>query len=261
MIYNKLLEKYKSLLNKINKVLSNYKNLEIKYLKICDQDPPLINNIPELLNNEEFLIKAIQKNPAIFKYIPKSKQTAKLNCEALKLHGHLLQYIENQNDELCKIAIKKHPSSLSLVYNITEELVDYAIENGISLSKVPEKFRNYERCKKAVEYYGGNISNVPSFLIDFYLAKEAIKETGIYYTSIPFHLRTLEIKQIALINSQFSMLRYMEEDFQIQLWALNENPKSLEYIDKDLNQNNDVEKTKQFLKSLILKKESILKLL
>ena len=70
---------------------------------------------------------------------------------AINKNPFALKYIENQTDELCKIAIDKNPFALECIKNQTFEICNYAYEKNpltiqiITVSKIKKQIYNNKR--------------------------------------------------------------------------------------------------------------------
>ena len=78
----------------------------------------------------DFFIKMIKHNINLFPSLNQHEITPNLEKIAVINDCDMLDYVENQTDEIIKIAIINNPYSLEYVNNITEEICEFAIEQS-----------------------------------------------------------------------------------------------------------------------------------
>lgn len=86
-------------------------------------------------NDEQFCLKALQKNPEVFKFI---KTPSEIVCfQAVIQDGDLLKYIDNPSEIVSLEAVKRSPYSLQYVENQNENICFEAVKrNGYALQYV-----------------------------------------------------------------------------------------------------------------------------
>jgi len=100
--------KFVAFIKVTNDVYENYSSFITSSIEVVK-----IETIQEFLNKQsfQFLCRFINIYPKISKYI-KNNLTLLIHC-----HPEILQYIENQTPELCKLSVWKYPEMLKFVKN------------------------------------------------------------------------------------------------------------------------------------------------
>ena len=107
----------------------------------------------------------------ILKYIPESKMSYELIKNILYCDGEQLQYVPEKyfSLDVFKIALRSNGMALKHIPDeyITKELCELALRKGGSFRYVPDRFKDLEMCKFAVDLYANNaqkyISNLQQY--------------------------------------------------------------------------------------------------
>lgn len=112
------------------------------------------NQILEIINNSglenlyknknDMYIDIIKNNEWIVEYIDMDSLEYEVLLSLLKTSGHILKYIKNQTEELCRTALYKEPWNLKYVINQTDKLCLFAVkQNGKSIEYVKTKQKKF----------------------------------------------------------------------------------------------------------------------
>ena len=104
---------------------------------------------------DDFWINMLSKNDDVLKYIKQQyvKRPESFWTDKLVLCGLVLQFIENQTEEQCILAVKQNGMALQFVKNQSNEICVLAVQqNGMALRFV--KNQTNEICILAVQQYG-----------------------------------------------------------------------------------------------------------
>ena len=122
--------------------------------------PNIINFTEE--NRYKIIINSIKKDGLFLNLLRKEEQNEEICKLAVQQNGFALQYVKiEQTEELCKLAVQQNGLCLGYVkIEQTEELCKFALQqNGLSLGYVKNKTE--ELCKLAVQQNGIALQYVP----------------------------------------------------------------------------------------------------
>jgi hypothetical protein len=158
--------------------------------------------ILRLLDNDEKTLEickmAINKNVYNLRFVPKELKTIEFLIYAVNSDYNALSVIEDQNEEICLIAMEKDPCSIYLINDKTEKIMlrairvkglykdknipqyynavlEYIKENGNSLQYIKREFKTFELCKVAIINSPFAIKYVPKIVLEKYPELRSIK--------------------------------------------------------------------------------------
>lgn len=174
---------------KLAQILSNhqsYKDYADWYEKSSDESKAC----------ENFNLAYIKASSRIFYSIPDKYLTYKICLEAVRGDSCLLSKIPKHflTKEICELAISK-------LENKNFQPV---------LASVPEKFKTYEFCLKAIQIDPGSLEHVPINIIDYSMCKKSVLLDGEAISCVPDKFQTEELKLLA-INQTWQAIRYIKE--------------------------------------------------
>jgi hypothetical protein len=154
-----------------------------KTLRICKiavkKMPRYIENVPEPIKTEEFILRCIVKN------------------------GYIIEYIENPTEEMCMRAVITNPYAICKIKNPTEEMLLIAIQNGngviFSINNPTEKMMSlalktqglYNNSRKMPQYYNAVLAYM--------------KKYGSSLKHIKRKLKTYEVCKAAIESSPYAI--------------------------------------------------------
>lgn len=129
-------------------------NVIIKILEFTYQTGPIM--IIYDLNLNKFIFKEnpvyvkykkiLYENGFLLGYIDIDNQTEELCKIAVQNDGYSLVHVKNQTDEICKLAVKQNGFALQHVKNQTDEICNLAVyQNGHALEHVKNKTKEIRR--------------------------------------------------------------------------------------------------------------------
>ena len=104
----------------------------------------------------------IEQDPAILEIIPENKKTIEIYRIAVTCDGLALKYIsdENQTNEICKIAVQQNGTAIQYIpyYKITERICEYAVrQNSYAVYFIPRIRISYKILQIITEQTKDNI--------------------------------------------------------------------------------------------------------
>lgn len=164
--------------NVINETLKVSKVPSFIFDKLKNPSKQVIQTIIELegsyyqqyknLFNENETMKLLEKNPSILKNI--EKPTYLMNKVALSNNGLLIEYIDEQTEELCEIAIRNiYDNQYSYINNVVskikyfnDNIVDMIVSSPLAKQfyNIPESYHNLRRVLEAVNFNPHIIINI-----------------------------------------------------------------------------------------------------
>ena len=188
---------------------------------------------------ESKAIEMIKRNPIIIKNI--DNQTEEMKKLAVKANGLLLRYIKNPTEEVEKLALENNPRAIEFIENPSEEMMETAIENGWSnLNQIKNPSESI--IKKAIKQRGWAIRYVKNPNEELQVL--AVKKD---YDSIKYIKSPCEEAQKEAVKISYDALRYIEFPcIEAEVQAIRNNESAINFI-SNLNKE----------KLLILMKENI----
>jgi hypothetical protein len=162
------------------------------YIKVAIESD---GHILRLLDNDEKTLEicktAINRNVYNLEFVPEELRTTDLLIYAINRDHKALTVIENQDEELCLIAMEKEPYSIYFINDKTEKIMlkairvkglykdkkmpqyynavlEYIKENGNSLQYIRREFKTFELCKAAILNSHFAIKYVPKIILEKY---------------------------------------------------------------------------------------------
>ena len=154
-------------------VKNNGFNLKLCYLSNIDD----FNIQQDSEINKDFALKhykylkniLIQLN--VLKYIPESKMSYELIKNILSNDGEQLQYVPEKyfSLDVFKIALRSNGMALKYIPGeyITKELCELSLRKGGSFKYVPDRFKELEMCKLAIDLYASNAQKYINNLLQY----------------------------------------------------------------------------------------------
>jgi hypothetical protein len=111
--------------------------------------------------------------------------------------GYLLEYVEDQSDDVCMAAVSQDPHALRYVHNQTEAICLAAVgKHGWALYHVRDKTPKI--CMAAVRRDGMALRFVPPGRITPEMCREAVNKNGMALQYVPEDFKTPDICEIAV---------------------------------------------------------------
>jgi hypothetical protein len=132
--------------------------------------------------------EAVKNDPYALEYVPKEHQTLYIIMLAIEKNGHTIQFVENQNESLCLIAIRNNPNALRHVKNQTESICKVALELDI-LTFEYIKNKTPELCFYAVNKEPRTMACITGNDIQLYKSCVLLNPKALY------HIRDLDIRE------------------------------------------------------------------
>jgi len=169
-----------------------------------------LSNIPGPLRSASLCEFAVRHNGFNLQGVPTGLITPEL-CEiAVRQNGRALEFVpgELRTPRLCELAVSENGIALQFVPPAlcTEQLCETAItKNGDAFIYVPDALKTVALFEEAAKRTLGALKSVPlhicnSITEQVIVAKLAVEAEGYTLSSLPLHLRTLEVCEAAVRN-------------------------------------------------------------
>lgn len=154
-------------------------------------------------------------------------------------NGSKLEYVKNQTEELCKLAVQNDGYALEFVKNQTYDICKLAVlDYGRAIIHVKKEFLTFELCKLAVANNGHTLEDIKSNAISelftenelYELCKIAVQHNGLalYYVDN----QTEELCKLA-VQQEGLALRFVEnKTAEICRLAVEQNCDAVVYVDQ-----------------------------
>lgn len=147
--------------------------------------------------------------------------------ETVRQDGMKLEFIHDQTDEICKIAVTQCGYALKYVQNQTDEICKMAIQRGSS-ALCHVKNQTYEICKFAVQLNGSALQFVRIEQTDE-LCEMAVRDYGVNIRFVKN--QTDEICKLAIQESTLAFLFIKEPTDEIYKFTIHKYPDSYRSMD------------------------------
>jgi hypothetical protein len=188
----------------------------IKILEFTYQTGPIMIiydfNINKFIEKENPVYvkykKILYENGFLLGHIDINNQTEELCKIAVQNDGYSLVYVENQTDEICKLAVKQNGFALQHVKNQTDEICNLAVyQNGHALQHVKNKTKEIRR----LSY----LRRIPPTMCDLEVSKTRSKDrisktltksisaqAYVYYLDTKFSNNKIIINNKVILNNK-----------------------------------------------------------
>lgn len=192
-------------------------------------------NIKHVKNKTPRMIAyAAERDVRTLAHVPQNEYLCKF---AIERNYRAIEYIHEQTEELQLMAFEKDCSSILLMTNPPDYLIDRAIDKGVSIKCAGDK-QNDERCRRALENNPLDLGNIRDKKYEYcVMALEKANSSwavSTIYNSIPVAMRDTYINSLAVKGNPniFNVIRAPTQDLIRQL-ALTK-PRYLKFVeDKD----------------------------
>ena len=142
---------------------------------------------------------------------------------------HPLKYVENQTEEICKMAVKQNGFALEFVENQTEEICKMAVkQNGYALQYVKEKYQTEEIWKIAIEKNEFALKHVINQTEE--ICKLAVKHHRDVFKYVNDKYQTEEICKLAVTQCGLTLEFVKVQTEEICKLAVKQNGYMLQYV-------------------------------
>jgi hypothetical protein len=194
----------------------------------------IIKNKRLLSNDNELFYIGIQKNGEFIRFL--DEQTEEICKLAVKVNPDALYYVKEQfqTDEICKLAIEQSYCTLNFVNNQTEEICKFAItKSAFAIKYVKEQFYTEEICKLAVSKNGLVIEFIKDEFKTDEICKLAVKQNGLSMKFIKDEFKTDEICKLAVKQNGYSLKYVINQTEEICNLAVQSEKNASIYIKDD----------------------------
>ena len=123
--------------------------IRLQLLEELQRDETVFLSVPKEEQFYEFALTAVKLNGFYFQGLREDLKTDEVIKAAISQNGSIIQVIENQKEEYCRLAIEQSPHSFTHVRLKTKELCLFAVQkDGRLLNYVPEQTK--EICEVAI---------------------------------------------------------------------------------------------------------------
>lgn len=180
--------------------------MEDQYLTKISASCLAIKEVPQsLLEDEEFVIKAVDANPLIFELLRDEVKTDKVKLHTATKYGYLLPHIINPTREMIIAALKSFGRALEHVISPDKEMYYIAVlQDGRALKFVPKEYRDKDLCLLALNN-GGVITDVPPSVIDDDFYRLGVTHDWFYLNQVPEEYRTFDVCLEAVKKSRCNL--------------------------------------------------------
>lgn len=172
--------------------------------KLAVQNGLGLSSIPKRLLNADLFNLAVQQNWEALNDVPEHSRTQEL-CElAVQQNWEALRYVpeHSRTPELCELAMQQNWEALKYFpeHLFPPEQCKLAVQNGLEVNSIPQRLRNRELYKLAVQQSGAALNSVPEHLRTPELCELAVQQNGEALEHVPEHLRTEALCAMAFEN-------------------------------------------------------------
>lgn len=187
--------------------------------KLAVQNGLGLSSIPKRLLNGDLFNLAVQKNWKELDDVPEHLRTPEL-CElAVQQNWEALRYVpeHSRTPELCELAMQQNWEALKYFpeHLFPPEQCKLAVQNGLGVNSIPQRLRNRELYKLAVQQSGAALNSVPEHLRTPELCELAVQQNWEALKHVPQSLRTPEICELA-VQQNWEALKYVPEHFSTE---------------------------------------------
>lgn len=203
--------------------------------KIADDD--IFKEMKPSLLNEQTINILFEEDVSLFRFIPEKQRTNEMCLKAVKSQACLLDFIENQTDEICKAAVEHDGHALKYIKseNMTYPLCLAAVkQNGFAIQHVKDKFLTQELCLAAVKNMGLALMNVPDNLQTEEICIAAVRENwkALKYTAYGSQTNAVCLEAVTICGDA---LEYVENQTpEICKAAIEEDEDALRFIRNEM---------------------------
>ena len=190
----------------------------------------LIEHLNEWLN-PSFCKKAIKINGMNIQYVPKHMINDKLINLAINITGNSIKYIENQDSEICLLAIKENPFSCQHIIDIILKpnaitlFIEMVKRNGETLMWISDYIT---KCRDSCV-----LEKIKQKMM--VLCKLAVQQNGLMIQKIFSY--TPEIAMIAVQQNGLALEYIEHQTYEICLLAVQQNAYAIEFVNKKFRLN------------------------